>query len=398
MPPRGASKSSPKSCTKPVAKNGEQRGSPHPARGGGLPSDRAPRGRWVRRSRRPHPRCPRRSPGRARGTARLPRRRRRDRDHRRHEQRRRARIRRAFSGRRARLPRPRRRAARPAPRARDRLRQLRSGGTRRQLVGRAVEADTRAVTRIDDKILLRKYHEEGDLTAREKLIEQYMSLVRSLARRYSYRGEQLEDLVQIGAIGLIKAIDRFDLTRGVELTTYATPNIIGEIKRHFRDKGWAVRVPRGLQELNVQLSKLIEQLTVQLGRSPTIPELSKAAGVDEEDVLEALESGRAYSSLSLSTGGGSEDGEELDPLESLGDIEHQYEVSEDRAVLAPGFKVLDPRERHILHLRFFEGLTQSQIAQHVGISQMHVSRLIRRALEKIRAEIAADELDPDRAA
>jgi RNA polymerase sigma-B factor len=140
-----------------------------------------------------------------------------------------------------------------------------------------------------------------------------------------------------------------------------------------------------------------EQLTVQLGRSPTIPELSKAAGVDEEDVLEALESGRAYSSLSLSTGGGTEDGEELDPLESLGEIEHRYEVSEDRAVLAPGFKVLDPRERQILHLRFFEGLTQSQIAQQVGISQMHVSRLIRRALEKIRAEIAADELDPDRA-
>ncbi len=249
-----------------------------------------------------------------------------------------------------------------------------------------------------DKLLLRKYHEEGDLAAREQLIEQYMSLVRSLARRYSYRGEQLDDLVQIGSIGLIKAIDRFDLTRGVELTTYATPNIIGEIKRHFRDRGWAVRVPRGLQELNVQLSKLVEGLTVEHGRSPTIPELAKAAGVEEEEVLEALESGRAYSSLSLSQGSGSEDGEDLDPLESLGEVEHLYEVSEDRAVLAPGFKVLDERERRILHLRFFEGLTQSQIAQQVGISQMHVSRLIRRALEKIREEIAADELDPNRAA
>jgi RNA polymerase sigma-B factor len=250
----------------------------------------------------------------------------------------------------------------------------------------------------NDKALLRRYHEEGDLQAREQLIEQYMSLVRSLARRYSYRGEQLDDLVQIGSIGLIKAIDRFDLERGVELTTYATPNIIGEIKRHFRDRGWAVRVPRGLQELNVQLSKIVEQLTVQLSRSPTIPELAKAAGVEEEEVLEALESGRAYSSLSLSTGGATEDGEDLDPLESLGEIEHQYEVSEDRAVLAPGFKVLDVRERQILHLRFFEGLTQSQIAQQVGISQMHVSRLIRRALEKIRDEITADELGPDRAA
>jgi RNA polymerase sigma-B factor len=153
----------------------------------------------------------------------------------------------------------------------------------------------------------------------------------------------------------------------VELTTYATPNIIGEIKRHFRDKGWAVRVPRGLQELNVQLSRLVEQLTVQLERSPTISELAKASDSTEEEVLEALESGRAYSTLSLSTGGGGDGDDEL--------------------------------ERRILHLRFFEGLTQSQIAQQVGISQMHVSRLIRRSLEKIRAEIAEEEpAEPQRAA
>ena len=155
-----------------------------------------------------------------------------------------------------------------------------------------------------------------------------------------------------------------------------------------------MRVPRGLQELNVQLSRLIEQLTVQLGRSPTIAELAKAADVEEEEVLEALESGRAYSSLSLSAGGGGGDDDgDLDPLESIGTEEHAYEVSEDRAVLAPGFRVLDDRERKILHLRFFKGLTQSQIAQQVGISQMHVSRLIRRSLEKIRAEIAADETE-----
>jgi RNA polymerase sigma-B factor len=168
------------------------------------------------------------------------------------------------------------------------------------------------MTSVDDRTLLRRYHEDGDLAAREALIEQYMSLVRSLARRYSYRGEQLDDLVQIGAIGLIKAIDRFDIDRGVELTTYATPNIIGEIKRHFRDKGWSVRVPRGLQELNVQLSKIIEELTVELGRSPTIPELAKAAGSEEEAVVEALESGRAYSSVSLSTGGGGDEDGDLD--------------------------------------------------------------------------------------
>ncbi len=249
-----------------------------------------------------------------------------------------------------------------------------------------------------EKVLLRRYHEQGDLAAREQLIEQYMSLVRSLARRYSYRGEQLEDLMQIGAIGLIKAIDRFDLNRGVELTTYATPNIIGEIKRHFRDKGWSVRVPRGLQELNVQLSRLVETLTVQLGRSPTIAELAEAAGANEEEVLEALESGRAYSSVSLSAGGGDgdEDGD-LDPLDSLGTEEPRYEISEEWAVLEPGLRALDERERMILHLRFFKGLTQSQIAQEVGISQMHVSRLIRRSLEKIREEIDFEETEPVRA-
>jgi RNA polymerase sigma-B factor len=242
-----------------------------------------------------------------------------------------------------------------------------------------------------DRELLRRYHEEGDLAAREQLIEQYLSLVRSLARRYAYRGEQLDDLIQIGCIGLIKAIDRFDVDRGVELTTYATPNIIGEIKRHFRDKGWSVRVPRGLQELNVQLSRLVEELTVQLGRSPTISELSEASGAEEEEVLEALESGRAYTSLSLSTGTAGEDDDSLDPMETLGEEEPQYEISEEWAVIAPGLRALDDRERKILHLRFFQGLTQSQIAQQVGISQMHVSRLIRRSLEKIRAEISAEE-------
>jgi RNA polymerase sigma-B factor len=155
-------------------------------------------------------------------------------------------------------------------------------------------------------------------------------------------------------------------------------------------------VPRGLQELNVRLSNLLEELTVQYERSPTIPELAKAAGVDEEDVLEALESGQAYATLSLSAPSGGDDDSDLDPLESLGTIEHEYEVSEDRAVLAPGLAALDERERRILHLRFFEGLTQSQIAQQVGISQMHVSRLIRRSLEKMRDEIVTEE-EPRRA-
>ena len=246
-----------------------------------------------------------------------------------------------------------------------------------------------------DKELLRAYHDDGDRRG-PRAADRAVHVTRAVARAALLVPRRAARRpVQIGAIGLIKAIDRFDLERGVELTTYATPNIIGEIKRHFRDRGWAVRVPRGLQELNVQLSRLVEQLTVQLDRSPTIAELAKAASVEEEEVLEALESGRAYSSLSLSAGSSMGDDEEIDPLETIGTEEHEYEVSENRAVLEPGFRVLDERERRILHLRFFEGLTQSQIAQQVGISQMHVSRLIRRSLEKIRDEIAADSEEID---
>src|SRR3954452_7142578 len=391
----GARRSSPRSSRRRRSRKRDRGRDPaDPPPRAAVPPDRPSRSRWARRSPRPDLRHARGHAGRARRAARALRGRQRprsclargpgcDRDTHRA-------LRRGAPARRARPRRGRRPAARP--RHRRRLRADRRG--RRSALGRAAQdrgAGREPIVNAQDKALLRRYHENNDLAAREQLIEQYMSLVRSLARRYSYRGEQLEDLVQIGAIGLIKAIDRFDLERGVELTTYATPNIIGEIKRHFRDKGWSVRVPRGLQELNVQLSRLMEQLTVQLGRSPTIPELAKAAGAQEEEVLEALESGRAYSSLSLSQGSGGDGDEDLDPLESIGTEEHQYEVSEDRAVLAPGFRVLDERERKILQLRFFDGLTQSQIAQQVGISQMHVSRLIRRSLEKIRDEIAADE-------
>lgn len=207
-----------------------------------------------------------------------------------------------------------------------------------------------------------------------------------LARHYRGRGEPLDDLEQVARLGLVKAIDRYDPERG-SFTAYAVITISGEIKRHFRDKGWSIRVPRGLQELNVRLSQLLERLTIELERSPTISELAEAAGVTEEEVLEALESGQAYTTVSLSAPPGAGGEAEVDPLESLGELEHEYSVSEDRAVLAPGLDVLDERERRIVHLRFWEGLTQSQIAAQIGISQMHVSRLIRRALEKVRAEI-----------
>lgn len=238
-----------------------------------------------------------------------------------------------------------------------------------------------------DQFLLRRYRLHGDMEARQRLITMYLPLVRSLARRYASRGEHFDDLVQVGAIGLIKAIDRFDLERGVELTTYATPNIVGEIKRYFRDKGWSVRVPRGLQELNIRINKLIDELVPKLQRAPTVNEIAEAAGVTPADVLEALESSQAYNSISLQSSPGGDADEEGGLIDYLGSEEEAYDMMEDRTTLAPGFAKLDKRERYILHLRFFEGLTQSQIASRVGISQMHVSRLIRRSLEKLREEI-----------
>jgi len=211
-----------------------------------------------------------------------------------------------------------------------------------------------------DRYLLRRYHLYGDRKAREQLITMYLPLVRSLARRYASRGEHFDDLVQVGAIGLIKAIDRFDLDRGVELTTYATPNIVGEIKRYFRDKGWSVRVPRGLQELNIRLNKVIDELVPKLQRSPTIAELAEAANATPEEVLEALETSQAYNSVSLQAAPGGEDGDEdAGLIDYLGVEEEAYDITEDRTTLAPGFAKLDKRERYILHLRFFEGLTQS---------------------------------------
>jgi RNA polymerase sigma-B factor len=237
------------------------------------------------------------------------------------------------------------------------------------------------------RALLRAYRERGDDEARRELIEQHMPLVRALARRYAGRGEPLEDLVQVGSIGLIKAIDRFDVDRGVELTTYAIPTIVGELRRHFRDKSWALHVPRRLKELNLKLSRLMEELTAQLGRSPTVAELAAAAGAEEEEVIDALESSHAYTSRSLSAL--SDEESDLDPLQWLGAEEPAYETAEDRHLLATGLAALDDRERRIVHLRFYEGLTQSQIAREVGISQMHVSRLLRRALEKMREELEA---------
>ncbi len=237
-----------------------------------------------------------------------------------------------------------------------------------------------------DRDLLRRYHEGGDREARELLVQRHLPLVRALARRYAGRGEPLEDIEQVGAIGLLKAIDRYELEREVALTTYATPNVVGEIKRHFRDRGWAIRIPRGLQELNSRMSKAIERLTSRLGRSPTIAEMARELETTPEQVLEALEAGSAYAPMSLSSAPSLEG--ELDPLEAIGAEDQAFARSEERATLEPALRGLSERERQILKKRFEEGLTQTQIADQVGISQMHVSRLIRKSLGRMRAELA----------
>jgi RNA polymerase sigma-B factor len=219
---------------------------------------------------------------------------------------------------------------------------------------------------------------------REVLVQQYIGLVEFLARRFRNRGEPTEDLVQVGTIGLLKAIERFDLEREVEFSTYATPTVVGELKRHFRDKGWAVRVPRRLQELHLELSKVVGRLTQELGRSPTVPEIARAAGTTEEAVLEGLEISQAYNFTSLDAPIDSQDAGSMSFADQLGGEDEGLHNLEYRASLAPEMAKLPERERTILFLRFFRGLTQSEIAERLGISQMHVSRLLNRTLTRLR--------------
>lgn len=218
---------------------------------------------------------------------------------------------------------------------------------------------------------------------RNALATLHLPLAEHLARRFVGRGEPYEDLVQVATIGLIKAIDRYDPERGVEFSTFATPTILGEIKRWFRDKGWAIRVPRRLQELRIAISSVSTDLTQQLGRSPTVAELAKSLGAKDDDILEALESGSAYSMLSLDSAGPAED-EHLGAYETIGEDDAALERVENREALSALLSELPERERRIVKLRFFRGMTQSQIAVEVGISQMHVSRLLSRSLAKLR--------------
>ncbi|MBV9291008.1 MAG: RNA polymerase sigma factor SigF [Frankiales bacterium] len=234
---------------------------------------------------------------------------------------------------------------------------------------------------------------EGDpqrQRVRDELVEMHLPLVEYLARRFRNRGEPLDDLVQVATIGLIKSVDRFDLERGVEFSTYATPTIVGEIKRHFRDKGWAIRVPRRLQELKLSLAKATSELSQKNGRAPTVAELAQHLELSEDEVLEGLESANAYSAVSLDA---PDTGDDDSPAvaDSLGTTDESLEGVEYRESLKPLLEKLPPREKKILLLRFFGNMTQSQIAAELGISQMHVSRLLARTLANLREGLLAED-------
>ena len=243
-----------------------------------------------------------------------------------------------------------------------------------------------AVDRADKDALLRVFHEFAstrDAKLRDQLIEAHLGLAEYLARRFANRGEPLDDLVQVASLGLVKAVERFDPGRGLEFTTFATPTIVGELKRHFRDKGWAVRVPRRVQELHLRVTRVVDDLSNELGRSPTIAEIAVRAGTTEDEVIEALDAGSAYRSTSLDAGR-SDDDDSPGLLGQLGALDPEMARAERRAALGPMMAVLPEREQVMLYLRFYDGMTQSEIAKRLGISQMHVSRLLSRSLQRLR--------------
>ena len=249
------------------------------------------------------------------------------------------------------------------------------------------EATTPAERAERERRLLRRYHEHGDTRARDLLAEEMLPLARALAGRYAGRGEPLDDLVQVACVGIMKAIEGFDLSRDVRFSSYATPTVLGEIKRYFRDKTWAVRVPRGTQELQLQVARARDTLTNELGRSPTVPELAKAIDAPFEDVLSTIQSADARRARSFDE----PVGEDSTLGDSLGITDPELGRAEIRVLIDGALDVLTPRDREILRLRFEEDLTQTEISRHIGVSQMQVSRLIRQALARLRMNIERND-------
>jgi RNA polymerase sigma-B factor len=266
----------------------------------------------------------------------------------------------------------------------------RTGESRPQGGGPAYPAATedRAARAKEDRRLLVRYHREGDPAAREALVERFLPLARQLARRYQRGGEQLDDLVQVASLGLLKAVDRFDPARETAFSSFAVPTILGELKRHFRDKGWSVRVPRDLQELAVKVDRTADEMSRELGRAPTPAEIAERTGTTLEQVLEAREASAAYRAVSLDRPrtDDEEDGDSY--ADAFGVEDPGYRIAEASATVERLMEVLSEREREVLRLRFEEDLTQSEIGARVGVSQMHVSRLIRQSIARLRDEAA----------
>jgi RNA polymerase sigma-B factor len=244
----------------------------------------------------------------------------------------------------------------------------------------------RAVRAKEDRRLLTRYRESGDPAAREQLVERFLPLARQLARRYQRGGEQLDDLVQVASLGLLKAIDRFDPARETAFSSFAVPTILGELKRHFRDKGWSVRVPRDLQELAVKVDRVSDEMSRELGRAPTPAEIAERTGSTLEQVLEAREASSAYRAVSLDRPRTDDDEEGDSYADAVGAEDPGFRHAEDSATVERLMEVLTEREREVLRLRFAEDLTQSEIGRRVGVSQMHVSRLIRQSVARLRDE------------
>jgi RNA polymerase sigma-B factor len=246
-----------------------------------------------------------------------------------------------------------------------------------------------ADARETERLLMVRYHEHKDLAAREELVERFLPLARDLALRYSYTDELFDDLLQVASLGLIKAIDRFEPGRGSKFTSYAAPTILGELKRHFRDKGWSLHVPRDLQERSLAVSRATELLSKELGRSPKVREVAEHLGCSPEQVLEAQEAAASYEATSLDAPAARDDGESASLVDLLGEEDSAYELVEDRQAIASTWHALPEVERKVVELRFMHDLTQREIGEQIGYSQMHVSRLLRRALTRLETAAAA---------
>ena len=246
-----------------------------------------------------------------------------------------------------------------------------------------------AAARAAESELLFRYHRQGDMAAREQLVERFLPLARDLARRYTYTNEPFDDLLQVACLGLVKAIDRFDPDRGAKVTSYAAPTILGELKRHFRDKTWALRVPRDLQDRTLAVGRETEALSKRLGRSPKPREVAQALGCSVEQVLEAQEAAASFEAASLDAPTLRDDAEAASLVDLIGAEDSAYQLVEDRDAIASMWKALPEVERKVIEMRFMSDLTQREIGERLGYSQMHVSRILRRALNRLRDAAAA---------